>query len=250
MRGIGRTRTQLPHYTSASLTTRSTRSSIGNGLTSSHGTVSILLQLINSAFQQASWACAKGLFGVWVVEADEEEGYVVLPGYPPERGQVWYGEQVAVPVLLVRDGQFLEVGLVMHVPSEDDAAEAEAVVGYAEELLLGHELSTQHAVDIDARDFDRDVIFKQFGQLFGRQRGGIEFGGHGGECGMWKERMLLKLTTADKGVSYRGTSMAAQSGLGQISSLTARDGWSAIELRWANEGRSECGLRQMHPTTS
>lgn len=71
-----------------------------------------------------------------------------------------------VPVLRIADLQFLEVRLVVHVPAEDDRAEAEPILCDAEEFLLGHELAAEDAIDVDARDFDLGVISQDLLQRF------------------------------------------------------------------------------------
>ncbi|KAK2836943.1 hypothetical protein FQN49_006569, partial [Arthroderma sp. PD_2] len=53
---------------------------------------------------------------------------------------------------------FLEVCLVMHIPSEDDGTEPEALLSYREELLLGDELPTKHAIGIKAGHLNLGVI--------------------------------------------------------------------------------------------
>lgn len=52
----------------------------------------------------------------------------------------------------------------MHVPAVDDGAEAEAIFGNGEELLLGHELSTQDAIDIHAGYLDLGIIDQNTGE--------------------------------------------------------------------------------------
>jgi len=102
--------------------------------------------------------------GVRVEEADEEEGHVVLPGDPAKRREVGHGNDVAVAVLLVADLELAEVGLVVHVPAEDDGAEAEALARDGQELLLRHQLASQDAIDVDARHLDRPVVFEELGE--------------------------------------------------------------------------------------
>lgn len=56
----------------------------------------------------------------------------------------------------------------MHVPAEDDGAEAEAGAGNGEELLLGDELAAQDAVDVEAGQLDAGVGFEQARQRIWR----------------------------------------------------------------------------------
>ena len=98
------------------------------------------------------------------MEGDEEEGDIVLPGDAAEGGQVGDSDQVAVAVPLVGDAEFLEVGLVVHVPAKHDAAEAKAIFCYGQELLLGHQLAAQHTIHVDTSHLDRDIVLQQLWQ--------------------------------------------------------------------------------------
>lgn len=49
----------------------------------------------------------------------------------------------------------------MHVPAEDNRAEAKARLGDREELLLGDNLASKLAIDIDAGQLYLVVIFEQ-----------------------------------------------------------------------------------------
>lgn len=81
----------------------------------------------------------------------------------------------------IADLQFLVVGLVVHVPAKDNAAEAEARLGDGQELLLGHELASDLAIDIGAADLDAGVIFEQFSEVVVRELLGVVGDSHGGE---------------------------------------------------------------------
>lgn len=97
---------------------------------------------------------------VRIEEADEEEGHVILPRYPPEATQVGHRNYVMVSVLRIADLQFFKVCLIVHVPAEDDRAEAEPIFCDSKELLLGHEFAAEDAIDVDAGDFDLGIIFQ------------------------------------------------------------------------------------------
>lgn len=101
---------------------------------------------------------------VGVQEADQKEGHIVLPGNATEAGEVRDGEEVAVTVLCVADSEFAHVCLVVHVPPEDDGAEAKAGLGNREKLLLGDELSAKLAVDVDTSKLDLVVILEKLRQ--------------------------------------------------------------------------------------
>jgi hypothetical protein len=102
--------------------------------------------------------------GVGVQEADEEEGHVALPGDATEAGEVWDGEKVAVAIPGVADSKFARVRLVVHVPTKDDRAEAEARLGNGQELLLGDKLAAQLAVDVDSGELDLVVVLEELRQ--------------------------------------------------------------------------------------
>lgn len=120
--------------------------------------------------------------GVRVEEADEEEGYVVLPRDPAKGREVGHGDDVAVAVLLVADLELAEVGLVVHVPAEDDGAEAEALARDGQELLLRHQLASQDAIDVDARHLDCPVVSEELGEGLDGDLGEVLVG-HGGAGG-------------------------------------------------------------------
>ena len=132
--------------------------------TSSHGAPATLLDLVHLKLQEPSRVGAYGLVGIGIEETDEEEGHVVLPRYPPEAGEVGDSDDVTVAVLLVGDLELANVGHVVHVPAEDDRAEAKACSGNGEELLFGDQLAPQDTVDIDAGELDAVVILEQGGQ--------------------------------------------------------------------------------------
>lgn len=132
--------------------------------TSCHGTPAIGGQLVKLFLEQLARASAQRLVRVWVEEADEEERRVVFPRYSAEGLEVWNSNEVPVAILLVADSQLFEVGLVVHVPTEDDGAEAKASFSYGEKLLLGDQLATQDAIDINAGQLDAVVIGQDRGQ--------------------------------------------------------------------------------------
>ena len=112
------------------------------------------------------------------MKADKEKGHVVLPGDAAEGGQVGNGEHVAVAVFCVGHLELVQVRLVVHVPAEDDGAEAEAVRGDGQELFLGHELAAQDAVDVEAGQLDAIVVLEE-------PREGVDgdfLGSHGCVC--------------------------------------------------------------------
>lgn len=153
----------------------------GPSLTTSHGAIALLPQLVYRALQYASWARAQTRTRVRIVERYEEKGDVVLPWYPAEGGEIRYGDQVAVSVLFIRDAELTEVGLVVHVPAEDDTTEAEAFLGNGEELLLRHELPAQDAIDIDSRNLHGVIVLEQLGEALGGDLFGVgHLGGGGG----------------------------------------------------------------------
>lgn len=155
-----------------------------------HGAIAAVLELVDGAPQQTPGARVQRVVRVRVVERDEEEGHVVLPGNAAEGRQVRDGNQVAVAVFLVGDAQLAEVGLVVHVPAEDDAAEAKAVFCNGQELLLGHQLAAQHAVDVEAGDLDGDIVLEELGQRLERH-GLVGHGGGGGGGGRRVEEARL-----------------------------------------------------------
>lgn len=127
-------------------------------LTSSHRPQALLFQLLDRGLEQTSRTGTDWTSMVRIEEADEEEGHIILPRYSPEAAQVRHGNDVVVPIFGIADLQFLEVCLIVHVPAENDGAEAEAIFCDPQELLLGHELAAEDAIDVDAGDFDLGVI--------------------------------------------------------------------------------------------
>lgn len=65
----------------------------------------------------------------------------------------------------VGDGEFLRIGLIMHVPTKDNRTEAEPGLENGEELGLDHDLSTENAIQIDAGDLDAMVVLEQLCEL-------------------------------------------------------------------------------------
>ncbi len=53
----------------------------------------------------------------------------------------------------------------MHVPTKDDGAETKTVGGDGQELLLGHELTAENAIDVDAGDLDFGVMLEDVGKV-------------------------------------------------------------------------------------
>ena len=132
--------------------------------TSGHRVIPLPLQPPQHPLQKAPRTGADGKHGVGLEEADEKEGHIVLPGDAPERGEIRYGDHVAVAVLLVADPELLEIGGVVHVPAEDDAAEPKAGLGNGQEFLLLHQLAPQDAVDVDAGELDLVIVFQELWQ--------------------------------------------------------------------------------------
>ena len=95
---------------------------------------------------------------VGIEKADEEKWHIVLPRYSSEAAQVRHGNDIMVSVLRVADLQFFEVCLIVHIPTEDDRAEAEAIFCDSEELLLGHEFAAEDAIDVYPGDFHFGII--------------------------------------------------------------------------------------------
>jgi hypothetical protein len=158
-------------------TTRSIRSvsTLSRGkLTSSHSPITLFLQFIHLPLQKTSRTHTQTFLGVWIKKANKEKGYIVLPWDAAEGGQVGHGDQIAVSVFLVGDAEFTEVGLVVHVPAEDDAAEAEACLGDGEEFGLGHEFAAEHAIDVETGDFHGRVVFEDRREVIGSDGGGVE----------------------------------------------------------------------------
>lgn len=133
----------------------------GYEVTSSHGAVALGLQLLKRRLQQTTGAGADGLLGIGIVEVDEKEGHVVLPGDAAEAGEVGDGDQVVVAVLCIADLELPNVRHVVHVPAKDDGAEAKARLCDGQELVLRHQLAAQHAVNVDAGKLDLVVILEK-----------------------------------------------------------------------------------------
>lgn len=127
-------------------------------LTSCHCPQILLFQLVHRGFEQTSRTGTDWTSMARIEEADQEKGHIILPGYSSEATQVRHSNYIVVSVLRVTDLQFLEVCLVVHVPTEDDRAEAETIFCDSQELLLGHELAAEDAIDVDAGDFDLGII--------------------------------------------------------------------------------------------
>lgn len=89
----------------------------------------------------------------------------MLPGYPSIAAQVDFGEQIFVAILGVTDLQLSKVCQVVHVPTEEDGAEAEAILGDGEEFLLGDELAAKDAINVNTGKLYLSVLFKGFGKI-------------------------------------------------------------------------------------
>ena len=135
-------------------------------LTSGQSNHSLTFNFLCRRPQQAPWTCAQPSICVWIVEADEEERNVVLPGYSSETTQIWHRDDISVSIILITDLQFFEIGLIMHIPAEDNRAETEAVGGDGKELLLRHEFATENAIHVNAGDFDSGVILEELWKGF------------------------------------------------------------------------------------
>src|SRR3569833_3413794 len=135
--------------------------------TSSHGAVSLCLQLLPLCLEQSSRAGTDGLLGIRIVEAHKEKRYVVFPGYATEAAEVWYGQNIPVAILLVANLQLLKIRHVVHVPTVDDRAEAKPACCDREELLLGDKLTTQETDDNDTTKQDQRNKNKQIGKRLG-----------------------------------------------------------------------------------
>ena len=88
----------------------------------------MFFQFLHHCFQQASRTGGDGSPSLRIEEADEEEWHIILPRDSPESAQLGDSDQIPVSILLVADGQLLEVGAVVHVPAENDRAETEAIL--------------------------------------------------------------------------------------------------------------------------
>lgn len=147
--------------------------------TSCHGTHALRLNLVDSSSQDASRTSRHRLaFGL--VKADQEERDIVLPWYPPKTGKVDLSGEVSVSILLVRDLEFLEIGLVVHVPAKDDRAEAEARRSNRKELLFGDQLASQDTVNVASCQLDARVILQKLWQIFEHKSRRIVCDGHVG----------------------------------------------------------------------
>lgn len=141
-------------------------------LTSCHGLQSILLPLIHHSLEQASRARTDGFPGIWFEEAEEKKGDMILPWDPPKTTQVRDRNDISISVAFIADLQFPEVGLIMHVPAENDGAEPKPITGDGEEFVLGHELPAKDPVDVYPGQFDLVVVIEQIRQRFERNFGG------------------------------------------------------------------------------
>lgn len=112
---------------------------------------------------------------LWIEEADEEKGHIILPGNPPKTVQVRYSYEIPVAILLVADCELFEVGAIMHIPAENDGAETEAAFSDGKELFLGNELATEETVDVYTGQFDLGVALEELGDIVEGDLGG----GHG-----------------------------------------------------------------------
>jgi hypothetical protein len=145
--------------------------------TSCHGTHALGLDLVDGSTQDTSRTSRHRLsFGL--VEADQEERYIVLPWYPSVTAEVDLGCEISVSILLVRDFEFLEVGLIMHVPAKDDRAKSKARRRDREELLLGDQLASQDTVNVAPCKLDACVVLQELRQVFDLESGGIVGNGH------------------------------------------------------------------------
>lgn len=149
----------------------------------------LLGRSVRHLLEYATRVSAYGLPIIWVEERYEEKRHVVLPRDTAVRAQVYFREQIAIPICAVRDEQLGRVYGVVYVPSatrfvsticgqvsarmrsQDHAAESETAAGdCAQEFLLGlkqtchyrrsmplseltyHVLSSQDAIDWTVRD--------------------------------------------------------------------------------------------------
>lgn len=108
-----------------------------------HGSIAGLVQLAHGGAQETAWACADGFVRVWVVEADKEEGDIVLPGCSTVTAQVYLCYQILVSVLFIAYREFSKVGQVVHIPAKYHTAKAEAIFDDGEELLLRDQLAAK-----------------------------------------------------------------------------------------------------------
>ena len=129
------------------------------------------MQLLHSVLQYTSRANTHRLFGIWVEKADQEEWHVVFPRDPPKAAEVRDCNQIMISILRITDLQFPEICTVMHIPPKDDRAESEAFLCDAQEFLLGDQLATQLAIDINTCKLDFGVMLQEFGQRFDRNLG-------------------------------------------------------------------------------
>lgn len=136
-------------------------------LTSRHRAIPVRSRFAQRLVQQPARACKQGFPRVRVIETDQEERHVVLPGNAPEAAQVWLGQDIPVPVLLVADLELSKVCPIVHIPAKYDRAETEPVVNHREELLLGDQLASQLPVGIDAGQLHARVILEDFGDVLG-----------------------------------------------------------------------------------
>jgi hypothetical protein len=163
--GIGRIRIQLEERLVTDAGKRGLRSH-----TACHSANALIFQFFYLPFQNSSRTRTEWLLGIRVVEADEEERYIIFPWYPSERAEVWYSDDVVVTIFLIANLQLLEVCLVVHIPSKDHRTEAKALLCDAEELLLRHQLTPQLPIDVDTGNLDLGVIVEDIGDVFERHR--------------------------------------------------------------------------------
>lgn len=149
---------------------------------------------------------------VWIVELAQEEGHIVLPRYPSEGTEIGYSYQVTISVLLVAYLKLSEVRLVVHVPAEDDRAEAKAFLCNGEELLLSHELPAHYAIHIHSANLDCIVVPQDLGQRLDRDFGVTVRHGEGNRARCQKGRMRGEVNGAYNTVfgvvEARGSRMA------------------------------------------
>lgn len=112
-----------------------------------------------------------------IEKAHEEKRHIILPRYPPVTTEVRDSDKIPVAILLIADSEFLEVGAIMHIPSEDDGAEPEPVRRNGKELLLRDEFSAEDAIDVYTGHLDHGVVLEDVGDIVDCHRGVV--GGHG-----------------------------------------------------------------------
>lgn len=133
-------------------------------LTSRHGSHTLLLHLRNGPLQQTPRTRAQTLT-TGFTKTDQEEGHIVLPRDTSIRAEIHLRQDIPITILQTANLQLFEIRLIVHVPAEDDGAEAEARLGDGEEFLLGHEFAAHDAVDVDAAHFDADIVLQELGEV-------------------------------------------------------------------------------------